>query len=675
MKKQNKHRDCVKVVRREALGCYVIRMILLVTIFLFLSNAYFFWGNDNSIIGSSNIIAAKNYSYETSNVTVKENVTDEPIEEDVIQVMLRMPAPLFEPRYVGKQFIIEYEQEQREKLKQEQQEELNNDSPVTREDIERAKQNVVSMLPREKTTHPDRFPIRNISGEYLQQVSDVLMSQFGNFVIDLTYDVAPLFVDYGCRIGVSLARRHGRSTVLCVYESSDIAREFPVTLVSPPRNLIRIVAHNGFLGAFLPFFSSCNFVTVSTVFLPLASTVNSTKNEDELVRLVAHAVHNSGAVLAVLPVKDCSVLLDLLKKMRPSEEVGDKLLSHALQLGSTVKCDIVADFEEYHHANKQKISNNNNNNNNNTGVGTGDIGVSMRRNDSPILNDKINSTGDNVNSNQNHTPLLRLFRLKVTRSARFCRKTWGAPFVQWDRAVLCAYNRTRVQFTVLDVNFPTENNTSKQKKQRLSYRRRIHPLQYVPSVAVDSLLAAGLSLYDRQLLFAAMLTTPRYPDPLPHNWMVGNPTASGMGGRAFRIDRYDERFSAAVAEEQNYWATSTRGYMRLLSHHICLSTHRDGIPLVLYDLEPAARATCRTCINKCSYFPKGSAPCGACVLCAAALARYTRSNLLLEGNPRNQRGLQLSAMSSCIRQYRNYHTARAVWESWRRKEQNRNITL
>ncbi|RNF27397.1 uncharacterized protein Tco025E_00327 [Trypanosoma conorhini] len=548
-----------------------------------------------------------------------------------VQIFLRVPSPVFAPRLVGERLLREYERQQRRRRRGEELQGSDNTNPVGAEEVARARRNVVSMLPADDGARPDTFPLRALTADYLREVGELLLAHLGNFIAAATHDTAPVVVDYGCRIGVALARRHPRSTVLCVYHPDDAARGFPLEAAPPLPNLIRVVARDGFLGGFAPFFTSCNFVSVSTIALPLAPLLQAGETGDGLVQLVAHALHNSGAVLAALPQLSCDALRRQWLRCvpRPVQLNADAL--RELQVNAVVDCDVVAEFV-------------------------------VRR---PQPRRGLRGVSAGPDNDAGGRARLRLFRLTVRRSSRVCRKTWDAPLVQWGRAVVCAYNNSQVGYRVVQLARSNATRTAD---------RVIHPLQYIPSVSVDSLLGMGISHYERLRLLGGMIATPRYSDPLPHNWMVGNEHGNASGGSVFRIDKVDRRFDAMVAEERNYWGRATRGYLHLLAYHLCLPLSGSGTPAVFGALDTASRQACRACVETCSYLPKGTTPCSACRLCGAAVVNYAAGNTTLDGHPRHMhRPAQVER--PCARSYRSYHDAQAVWEKWRREDNRHAIEL
>jgi len=235
-----------------------------------------------------------------------------------------------------------------------------------------------------------------------------------------------------------------------------------------------------------------------------------------------------------------------------------------------------------------------------------------------------------------------LVRVVQSRSTRPCRKTWGAPFIQWERSQKVIFDEGRVKFLV-----STSSNGAKAVALR-----SVHPLQYIHSVNLDTLLGAGLTERQRVHLLGQMLRTPRYSDPLPHNWVLSG------SGELRRIDKVDLRYDSKVNERLNYWGVSTRGYMRLLATHLCLPVGKDGlaavIPLVL---NQTCHRQCIHCACNCSYLPKGSRPCTACMSCGDCL-------LDQRGTLNNRR----ASAKFCQKTYSTMDKARREWKTWERAD-------
>jgi hypothetical protein len=248
---------------------------------------------------------------------------------------------------------------------------------------------------------------------------------------------------------------------------------------------------------------------------------------------------------------------------------------------------------------------------------------------------------------------LILVRITVLESARACAKTWGGPLVQWDRKLIASVKGSQVSFAVRSVI---------DDKAGARLGRTIHPLQFIPSVNMDTLLGAGLSSAQRLRLLSQMMATPRYSDPLPHNWVVG------LGGRAIRIDKVDRRYDEDVDEGKGYWGTSTRGYLHLLGHHLCLPIGSNGVPEALSAAESASlsgagckAAECTRCWRCCggAYLPKGSQPCTACLACAQCVGSLAVSQ---------PTDLTDTTRARCQQTYPSMHRARKVWGKWKKAD-------
>jgi hypothetical protein len=275
--------------------------------------------------------------------------------------------------------------------------------------------------------------------------------------------------------------------------------------------------------------------------------------------------------------------------------------------------------------------------------------------------------------------------LHTVHAERACAKTWNAPLVQWGRRLVVSLDAGGA------VAFRVESAADAQSggKGEVGAGRRIDALQYIPSTNLDTLLGAGVSIEQRVRWFAAMVATPRYSDPLPHNWVVG------LGGRVLRIDKVDLRYDSRVDEGQAWWGRSTRGYLRLLAYHMCLpilaapdaaiAKAWAGIP-VAFVAEPVCRTACETCASSaCSYLPKGTAPCGDCLGCsrcvddnAGRIAKVIADGSALapgeiQGWDAGGKAVKgedghkvVGDFDTCQRGYSSLSHGRRVWARWRR---------
>eukprot|EP00658_Telonema_sp_P-2_P036001 TRINITY_DN26105_c0_g1_i2.p1 TRINITY_DN26105_c0_g1~~TRINITY_DN26105_c0_g1_i2.p1 ORF type:complete len:172 (-),score=0.82 TRINITY_DN26105_c0_g1_i2:191-706(-) len=169
-------------------------------------------------------------------------------------------------------------------------------------------------------------------------------------------------------------------------------------------------------------------------------------------------------------------------------------------------------------------------------------------------------------------------------------------------------------------------------------------------------------------LLGHMIATPRYSDPLPHNWVIGG------GGRVLRIDKIDARYDSKVDESKGYWGRSTRGYIHLLTYHLCIPISGDTeLPLALFEDHneegPSSMAqcpqACRTCADTCSYLPKGSVPCKACVSCGMeCLGGQVFRQLQKSYSASKSKNVPMS----CQKTYPSMHAARKVWAKWEVKK-------
>lgn len=269
------------------------------------------------------------------------------------------------------------------------------------------------------------------------------------------------------------------------------------------------------------------------------------------------------------------------------------------------------------------------------------------------------------NSGQATSCAMMLVAFHVLFSRRVCSKTWGAPLEQWGRRLFASRSAQEgIRFQVVE----TEKKKSAAAAAGAaaatlsSLGRLVHPLQYIPSVNLDTLLGAGIAAPARLRLLADMVRTPRYSDPLPHNWVVGR------GGRAIRIDRVDKRYDRDVDETKGYWGVSTRGYLHLLGHHLCLPLdQKQGVPAAM-----ASSACAESCVSgccgdaACSYTDKGKAPCFACMACGTCVEEHAQEE---RNNNGNRNSKEDNYDYYCHVEYPSMHAARKIWAKWRKTDE------
>jgi hypothetical protein len=473
-----------------------------------------------------------------------------------------------------------------------------NSVPVSDEDRDRALKGVVQplVLPAGINSTSE--------GLLLQEVADI--------IIDTVDDAAPFFVDYGLTAAFALAAAHPASTVVGVVLSpSDVNR---VHAPMPP-NLY--VLHGTDPTKFGPWYQACHFASASLVVQrAVLSSAEEQLPAGAAVEHVVRALPTSRVVYAALLPSELQDLDELVDprtgkadpNTRPEWKTRvDELQLQIRRLGILWRSTSAA-------------------------------AAAAARNGQDAAAALLDDSGAVI-----------LVEIRVLASVRSCSKTWGAPLVQWDRRTLAAITDggRRVSFAVRSV---------KKDAEGAKLGRTIHPLQYIPSVNLDTLLGAGLGEGDRTRLLGQMIATPRYSDPLPHNWIVG------LGGRALRIDKVDKRYDGAVDEAKGYWGVSTRGYLHLLGHHLCLAISPEGVPRPLEFAGAAqnasqCRKSCRTCWKCCSYLPKASSPCPACRHCGSC----AESSI---GDAPNDRGAT-TPHALCQHTYASMHAARKVWGKWR----------
>eukprot|EP00760_Papus_ankaliazontas_P006590 PhM_4_TR13100/c0_g1_i1/m.65083 len=234
-----------------------------------------------------------------------------------------------------------------------------------------------------------------------------------------------------------------------------------------------------------------------------------------------------------------------------------------------------------------------------------------------------------------------LVRIDLLSVQRTCLKTWGSKEVQWGRSTSMSFDDRsgRISFAVHS------------QSKRLA--RKIHPLSYIPSINVNTLLSMGVPRSIRERFLSYMIETPRYSDPMPHNWLLCR------GGRVERIDKVDKRYDQDVDESTAFWGRTTVGYLRLLTDNLCLGQDINaavGLPK-LYTTKgtPQFCSSCSLCASTCSYLPKGSDVCESCIECGACIREKAT-------NPSTG-----AAPTQCKFPYTTWHGGIKVWKKWERE--------
>lgn len=478
-----------------------------------------------------------------------------------------------------------------------------NSVAVSEEDLRRARNNVIVPLPR-------RLPIRQ---HFFDVLSTEIFNAMRDFVQGSMTDNSPIFVDFGCYVGHEFASANPNATIICLSPGETHARV---------PNILHIPSQHGWDdGHLLPLYTTCNSFSGAFVF----DLLFARDSED------AFASQRRGARLSLL-MRALPIARVLFVAMEPSE-LQDLVAQVSFDTGSVTA-------KEWQGVVERMI------------VKIAVIAVVTTSRETV----ECVSAAD-MQSGIDGTGLLDavgrrvIVRISVVESLRSCSKTWNAPLVQWDRRVLATTFHGRVGFKAVSV-----------KKKNSGLGRTIHPLQYIPSVNLDTLLGAGLSENGRVRLLGQMIATPRYSDPLPHNWIVG------PGAQALRIDKIDKRYDKDVDESKGYWGRSTRGYLHLLAHHLCLPVGQDGLPLAFTDAKWGFNGTCETACRQCvwcSYLPKGSPPCSPCATCGQCLS-FAAERFSSDTPPESRDASDPAPR--CQVTYASMHQARAVWAKWEKQD-------
>jgi hypothetical protein len=211
--------------------------------------------------------------------------------------------------------------------------------------------------------------------------------------------------------------------------------------------------------------------------------------------------------------------------------------------------------------------------------------------------------------------LVRIVMEKHTRPG--CHKLWGKAKVG-KRESAFVYEAGSVTINVRD--------TVKNK-----FLRRIHPLSYIVSSNVDTLISIGVPRSTSQRILGQMIQVPFYHDPFPQNWVISG------GGQVVRIDKDDKNYLAHKGELHHYWARSTRGYFHLLGAHLCLPIS-NGLPSIL--VREACGSTCVPCVLSCNVTAEnhGKPPCSKCMDCGKCVVDQSLKNAQQErDNPEKRK--------------------------------------
>jgi hypothetical protein len=473
-------------------------------------------------------------------------------------------------------------------------------------DVERARQAIIRPLPKldtDQTLGPPR--------------SVALYNFLISFMQESQVDAEPLIADFGCNLGPLLAAGHLNSTVLCFVrpdasddtvqrqedtgndQETNGASDAPSSSPSSPQdrkkrrkggkntggkptppsgdaaspieggpgpkatavNLFPVTAKGGFLGSpFSLLYKSCHLF--STSFL-LSNLLDSSQPTVTAINNCDRQARLTGNVLRMSKTTFLAVPLKCLRSVRSVVEELNLLSHYRLDILGAVLPDSFGP-------------------------------IAKRKTDVPLA------------AEEQPTLLVRVVMQRHRRPS--CQKLWGKPKVG-KRDVAFHYNGGLVTIEIID---------SGSKK----VLRRIHPLSYIVSFNVDTLISMGVPRSTSQRLLGQMIQVPFYHDPFPQNWVIAG------GGKVVRIDKDDKNYLAHKSESQNYWARSTRGYFHLLGAHLCMKIN-NGLPAAL--LREPCRGQCLPCASQCDFSAKsqGLPVCSQCLECGTCV---TRQGLLLSSS-------------------------------------------
>ncbi|CUG88960.1 membrane-associated protein, putative [Bodo saltans] len=558
-------------------------------------------------------------------------------------VTLLLPQPSFAPIHLKEAALQDY----RQRRDQATTGGGTNSVQVDAADLQRAEDNIVRMLPTFNvgTTTSDRSPPPGCPEVSAAAVSGAaLFNSFRNFLQERALDARPIMIDFGCALGFSMATVHHNATVICVFDDGrHLGKKDAHLQSSGGEEDIRSVPHRrptnllwldvpkvsaGFLREpFAQLYDACNFVTLGAALFLL---------QQPLELLTA----GSGRAAAAN-----AMVVELLGRMLPSTAVILAALQIQPSQGSTAASHELGKYnvDVEHLCEVLRV----------------DLADAAKRT-------AVEYTCEGVATvSRGPSTMFGVVRLVLRESIRPCRKTWGAPLIQWDRSQTVQFNAGAVTFRVDLVSKPSGggNGAKDDSAKTSTTMRTIHPLQYIHSLNLDTLLGAGLAVPLRQQILGKMITSPRYSDPLPHNWVVSG------GGIIERIDKVDLRYDKDVDESKGYWGHSTRGYLHLFTEHLCLQVAPNGLPGIA-EGDENCRSLCRRCARECSYLPKASLPCSACMQCGNCIQR---SSLRPQSSAHTSSSAEAQGSLHCQKKYSSMHAARNVWKGWERADRKHAI--
>jgi hypothetical protein len=413
-------------------------------------------------------------------------------------------------------------------------------------------------------------------------------------------DPEPLIADFGCSVGRDLAAGNPNSTVLCFTALQNFAQSTkksstPKHLVrepgkpsetlssnrsSPRKNFFKVNAKNGFLGPdFAPLFKSCHLF--STSYYLNVTTLGSAKCESFLL-LAGHMIRMSKTTILAVPMRCRQGFKQLATQLNQGDSTFDEeILGLVLSQRSSTQPLI-----ELLGVKPQPFE------------ATTNASGLAKGGPKPQPHDLLMAKSIDQHVVASSALLVRVTMVRHYRHR--CNKIWERPRVG-HRSSSFSYDRGEVTIEICQLR------TNR-------FLRLIHPLSYIVSFSVDTLLSMGISAGTRQWLLGQMIQVPFYPDPFPHNWVIGG------GGHVVRIDKQDSKFLQHRGARQYYWSRSTRGYHHLLATHLCLPVSM-GFPAA--EITDKCRPPCLVCAAKCplrNVSETTPTACQACIQCGQCVS-------------------------------------------------------
>ena len=540
-----------------------------------------------------------------------------------------------------------------------------NSTPLGEEDVARAEAHWIEELPPAPTgadpnkacfggggkakpaTTTTAFRDQSPADLEARALSQLVYNQLRHSVQRRLIDATPMVLDVGCVVGETYARHNPRATVLCLHLSRRFSTkpshvDVPANLfhLFPPAHIAAAVA-----GAsndtemslkaildeqFKPFFQMCNFFTLVFVLGNLREDL--ARPTAELLPLLERLLPMSALLYAAVPGAD----------------EGSFAAERFLTQPPARSYDPLAPFDLVDPSSMDRLSD-------------ATVGVAVASRVPASLQPQLLQQ-NHQRTSSSPSVLARSVAIKayaLGRSLRPCIKFWDGRFLQIGRSPSIAFDERGVSIVIRRIYGLSglidgllfyakyvQRSLTAGLSALVGYGgspfvvspiaarpiRRIHPLQYLASISFETMLHLGVDDGTRLQMFGDMVASPRYLDPLPHNWVVTE-------GRVVRIDKTDDALEESMQESRHAWSNSTAGYLGYLASHLCLPATaptptpdiggglllpspflRLGRAVAADGSGEQCSAVCRRCVERCSYLPRGVL-CDDCARCGDKCVR------------------------------------------------------